>query len=185
MQYIPKQQDAPYILAAIRERILFQQYQQHLNTFIITHESPVWSQDKWDTAILSGSPYLVEVKVRDQDIRYDDWIFEHNKWSALIQLLTSQKAVMNGTNGFYCNIFRDGVILWNPWDTKPEHFFERDSKVKTMEDKGRKVKLLTYLKKSSGTQYNYYTNIPAANEQAKLQFKQQFPDLELPEQNFF
>lgn len=185
MKKIPTQADAPFILSGIRERILFNQFHKLNPNFTITHTSPVDGQDKWDFVILSGVPHIVEVKVRDQDMKYDNWIFEQPKWQSLMDMLKTDKAKQNGTKAYYFNFFRNGTIIWDAQLPSEQDFFERDSKNKTATDVGRKIKLVTYMKKIDGTQYNHFNDIPGATAEAKIVFKYLYPNLEVPSEGIF
>lgn len=174
------------VLASIRERVLFEEfYQQRNQDFKIIGTTDPVSFSKWDVAIESGGTnFIVEVKVRDKVMTWDDWILEENKFSALTAMTATVKGLKNKVETLYLNIFRDGAIIWEVNNTKNFVFFNRDSKCSTIEDRGRKDKSCTYLKNANGTVYTYYNNIQLANEKAKTIFKFLYPGIQIPKDIF-
>ena len=138
---LPKRIKLEMVLASIRERILFQKFQENYPDFLITHVSKVEGTEKWDAIINSGGTQIVvEVKVRDKKKEWSNWILQEDKYSALTALTSSDKAIFCGTKAIYINIFQNGAIIWDINNEQRPYFFMRDSINTTMLDKGRKDK---------------------------------------------
>lgn len=170
------------VLASIRERILFQKFQENYPDFVITHISKVEGFEKWDAVINSGgTQILVEVKVRDKKKDWSNWIIQEDKYEALTALTSSDKAILCNTKAIYINIFQNGAIIWDVNNEQRPDFFIRDSKsTTTFEVNKRKDKSVAYMQNEEGTIYNYENDMEAAKQEAKKIFKFMFPGILVP-----
>lgn len=182
---LPEGQNPNMILASIRERVLFVEFFKKRNDFDITHISKVEGGDSWDVIINSGNTKaVVEIKVRDKDMGWDNWILEEYKYKKMQDLIKSDKAKKNNLQIWYMNIFRNGAIIWNITNEKPE-FFMRDSKATSAEDRGRKMKSVTYMKNNSGCIYKYNNEMDKALKHSKTVFEFLWPGVPVPNEGIF
>ena len=177
----PEGKNKKVVLAAIRERILFNYFREMYPDFKITHMSKVEGVESWDAVIQSGGTnYLVEIKVRDKEKFWDNWIFEEYKYNKLIELSATDKAKQNKLQVMYINFFQDGAIIWNQMGKEAPFFFDRDSIKTCIGDKSRTIKSVAYMKNLEGSIYNYKNNIKEVNNKAIEVFKNLWPGEDLP-----
>lgn len=150
---LPKGSSENVIKASIRERLMFKEFRNRQNDFKIKHISFVEEADSWDVIYLSGqTEYLAEIKTRDkkfQDWDQEGWILEEYKYNALCELQKKSKRPLKKT---YVNIFKDAVVIWD-LDSIELQFIDRECKVMTVENKGKRNKKVALLKSEQGTVY--------------------------------
>lgn len=178
-------QNPRIVLASIRERIAFKEFQEKQNDFKIEYISKVEDTKGWDVIILSaGTRMLCEIKVRDKDLNYDNWILEEKKYNKLIEICESEKGKEMKLVPFYINVFRNGILFWDLSKNNPE-FFLRDSKKTTAEDNGRIVKSVAYLKNNTSIAYKFNTDLPSILYKSKIVYSFLYPGHSIPEGGIF
>ena len=185
---IPEHTTPSIILSAIRERVLFTEFSKHVTDFEITHVSKVEGRESWDVIIQSGTSrtnFLIEIKVRDKKMEWDNWILEEYKYNKLTGLTNTIKSEQMGTKTLYMNIYQNGAIIWNINKEDRPSFFKRDSITSTIEDRGRKDKMVAYLKNKDGIIYNYKNDIKKATEKSKVIFEFMWPGIPVPNEGIW
>lgn len=169
-----------FIIANIRERILFMQFQQQQKNFDIQLLTSVTGFDEYDAIIQSGvSKSIVEVKVRPKSMIYDNWFLHQNKFKALTALTSTDKAIKLNTKCLFLNIFDDGVIYWEIDNNQNIQFEDVWVKKTTFASKEMVQKGTAMLKIKDGTVIKYQTNIAQATKDARLLFKCMFPHINI------
>lgn len=160
---LPRDINPKVVIASIRERILFKEFRDRQNDFEIKNISKVEANDSWDVIYLSaGTEYLAEIKVRDKALDswdHEGWIIEEYKYKKLSELQSKSRRPLTKA---YVNIFKDAIVIWDLDKVKPE-FFKRDSKQMTVQNKGRVIKSVAYLKSSQGVVYRQKNDINKSN----------------------
>jgi hypothetical protein len=104
---------------AIRERLIFKQFKDELNSFCIKY-TPYNGKDSHDltcfqvTNNLELSNAMIEIKVRECSVRaFNGYVIEKHKYD---YLMSHSKQY---TNLYYINFFADGYIIWDLKKIKP------------------------------------------------------------------
>ena len=185
----PENKDIPYIMAAIRERVMFDWFSQNRSDFTLNSYSYVESKASWDVYITSGGTnYLCEVKIREfNSTTFGDegWILEEFKYNNLIKYINTPKAKQKNAKAFYINIFRDGVVVWEVKKENNYKFKKQWYQNSTVAGTGYREKSVVLLPTSTGTFYPHFYNLFDANRDAQAIFKFLYPTTIIAENYLF
>jgi len=175
----PTEKETPYILASIKERLLFDTFWQSRQDFTINAFSYVESKASWDIYYTSGgTKYLAEIKIRNYNSNQfftEGWALEETKYLKLIDYIKTPKAKEKGVKAVYVNVFFDGVMIWNVNELKNYKFQWKKFPKSSVCDKGFIMKNVTLLLKNSGTFYRLPVNLSEASRNAKTVFHYLYP----------
>ena len=171
-----------FVLASIRERILFNNFLNQRKDFEIKNTSPITGYDKWDVVIKSANtPYVIEIKIRDKSMfMYEEWFLEEIKFSSLTGITSSSRAKELGTKAYYLNIFQDGVLMWEISNELAPKFTVVYMKKTTAVQSEAIGKRVTHMSRKSATIYSFTNDIYKANKESKDQFRKLLPNTECP-----
>lgn len=156
-----KETDQTFLMASIKERILFSLWNEKQDDFRIVKFSRFDDKSaKWDVSFYSGGCYYIaEIKCRNYNsFDYDDWIIDKKKWTDLDSIRNEYDKDCN-IQICYINIFPDdrvGIWQLDELDSKDLRYRERTGRKKTCgQDNSTSIHKEYFLPVDKGTFYNF------------------------------
>jgi len=177
-----RQKDVAYIYYGIRERLAFQELENHMNyqAHMTTDEE---SNDSWDVIYSDhNSRCIGELKVRKHYStetlggRTGEWILEKTKYDALTNSIEGRIVSHIALKPRFIVFFYDCIMIWDLTKIKPSDFIVDKLKNKSVNGEEEYVdKEVVYLKVTDGQKIDFILDYDKLSFNAKTIFKYHYP----------